>query len=180
MRKNISQTILEVLEVSGVLAMAVLAPNAIQLFKRRHSTFSKRSLQKKINRSKYYLNEKKLIGVFKKNGKEYVQITEAGRKRAIEAGLNDIKISKPVRWDKKWRLVIFDIPARYKVRAETFRRKLKEIGFIMLQKSVWIHPYQCEDQIEVLRDIYEVRPFIRMILAERVDGTRKLKEAFNL
>ena len=180
MKNGTSEVILEILKVSGLLAMAVLAPNAIQLLKERRPVRDLAKARRQINRSLYYLNEKKLVGYVQKNGKDYLQITEAGRKRSLALELTNIQIQKTKYWDKKWRLVIFDIPSTFRIRAETFRRKLKELGFVMLQKSVWVYPYPCEDQIEILRDIYEIRPFIRMILAERIDGTKKLREAFGL
>lgn len=44
-------------------------------------------------------------------------------------------------WDKKIRLVIFDIQELNRHKRDYLRRLLKQLGFIMLQKSVWISPY---------------------------------------
>lgn len=56
------------------------------------------------------------------------------------------------RWDKRWRIVLFDIPETERRRRDSFREKLKELGFGMIQKSVWISPYPFEDDI---RDFLE-------------------------
>ncbi len=44
-------------------------------------------------------------------------------------------------WDKKWRVVIFDIAELERKNRDQFRSKLREFGFGMLQESVWISPY---------------------------------------
>ncbi len=44
-------------------------------------------------------------------------------------------------WDKKWRLLIFDIAEEFKVFRDGLRNKLKELGFAMWQKSVYVSPH---------------------------------------
>lgn len=88
-----------------------------------------------------------LIEKVEKNGEVCLQLTRTGR--------NKIKKSFPLvdfqqkRWDKKWRLVIFDIKETSKAAREKLRAKLKELGFGMVQKSVWISPH------DVLVDLSE-------------------------
>ncbi len=50
-------------------------------------------------------------------------------------------------WDKKWRLILFDIPSNMEKQRQAFRRKLKYIGCYMIQKSVFVFPYPCEKEI---------------------------------
>ncbi|HIE36409.1 MAG TPA: hypothetical protein EYP89_04130 [Candidatus Omnitrophica bacterium] len=45
------------------------------------------------------------------------------------------------RWDGLWRLVIYDIPERFKYRRDTLRDFLKELGFGKVQESCWVSPY---------------------------------------
>jgi len=51
-------------------------------------------------------------------------------------------------WDKKLRLVIFDVQEINRFKRNQLRRLLKQLGFIMLQKSVWLSPY---DQFETIK-----------------------------
>src|SRR3989344_4593151 len=60
------------------------------------------------------------------------------------------EIKKPARWDKLWRLVIFDIPEEERTGRMALAAKLKELGFYPLQKSVFIHPYECKDEIDFI------------------------------
>lgn len=41
-------------------------------------------------------------------------------------------------WDGKWRIVIFDIPEKFKTVRNLFRRRLKDWEFKIYQRSVWI------------------------------------------
>jgi phenylacetic acid degradation operon negative regulatory protein len=43
-------------------------------------------------------------------------------------------------WDKKWRIVLFDIPESQRTVRQLFRLKLMDLGVRMLQSSVWITP----------------------------------------
>lgn len=43
-------------------------------------------------------------------------------------------------WDKKWRIILFDIPESQRTVRQLFRLKLMDLGVRMLQSSVWITP----------------------------------------
>ncbi len=45
-------------------------------------------------------------------------------------------------WDKKWRIILFDIPEAQRTIRQLFRLKLMDFGVRMLQSSVWITPSQ--------------------------------------
>jgi len=59
-------------------------------------------------------------------------------------------ITKP--WDKKWRLVVFDIPEKNRLARDALRKKLKELGFAPLQRSTWISPLAIDPFLEKLDD----------------------------
>ncbi|MDP3093860.1 MAG: CRISPR-associated endonuclease Cas2 [bacterium] len=83
-------------------------------------------------------------------------------------------------WDKKWRLVIFDIPERLRQARDALREKLKQLGFYELQKSVFVFPYECEDEIDFVIEFFEMRQYVRTILAEKIDNELHLKKIFDL
>lgn len=74
-----------------------------------------------------------------KNGSIYLRITRGG-KEEIKREYPMLAFSNK-KWDGKWRIVIFDIAEASKVVRENIRYKLKELGFGMLQKSVWLSPH---------------------------------------
>ena len=69
-----------------------------------------------------------------------------------------ITIAKKRRWDHRWRVVIFDIPERRKSVRVSLRRFMQEYGFVRLQDSVWIYPYDCEDLIALAKQISASEP----------------------
>ncbi len=90
------------------------------------------------------------------DGSLTIELTEKGRKRALRYHADDLTISTPPRWDRVWRVLVFDIPEQHKQARETFRFHLKKLGFYPLQRSVFILPYPCRDKIDFLSELYGV------------------------
>lgn len=84
-------------------------------------------------------------------------------------------------WDKKWRLVIFDIPTYQKNAREALRHKIKEMGFYPLQKSVFITPYPCEDEIDFISSVFEIdRNNVLILEVSKFEGEEKLRNYFKI
>jgi len=109
-----------------------------------------------------------------------IELTEKGRKKLFDFDFWDLKIKKPKRWDKKWRLVIFDIPKDKNKIRDIFRFKLKELGFYQLQKSVWLYPYECRGEISLLREYLRITPFVKLIITKDLEADDKLLKFFKL
>lgn len=126
------------------------------------------------------LKRQKLVEIIDKDGQTLVKITERGKIRALQYKIDDIKIDKKKVWDRKWRIVIFDIPEKHKSMRDIFRLRLKKLGFYLLQDSVWVHPYPCFDQVEFLRQIYAVGINVRYIIADRIENAEDLVSHYGL
>lgn len=74
-----------------------------------------------------------------KDGKVYLRITSKGQK-IIERDFPFLSFQTK-KWDGKWRVVVFDIQEKQKRTRDVLRLKLKELGFGMLQESVWVSPH---------------------------------------
>lgn len=109
-----------------------------------------------------------------------IVLTEDGQKKALRYNIDDIKIKTPSKWDKKWRLVIFDIPEKKKHAREVLRSKLKELGFHQFQKSCFIYPYECENEINFVVELFELRLCVTLIKAEKITNEAALKLKFKL
>ena len=74
-----------------------------------------------------------------KNNKPFLRLTNLGRKKIIR----DVPILafQRKKWDRKWRIVIFDIQEKQRKKRDALRVKLKELGFGQWQKSVYISPH---------------------------------------
>ena len=85
------------------------------------------------------------------------------------------------KWDKKWRVVIFDIPQELHKERVKFRRKLKSLGFVMLQKSVFVFPYSCHEEVADICINLRISDYVNLIIAESIGFPEKeLLELFNL
>lgn len=174
-----AKEILKLLAAGAVIALSFIvpsAPMALAPFLIDPNKYNKKRFNQTIGR----LHRQKLIKISEESGQTVVRITEAGRVRALRYKLMEMEIKRPFTWDKKWRIVIFDIPEKHKNMREIFRRHLQVMGFFMLQKSVWVHPYSCFDEIEFLRQIYHVGVNVTYIIADKIESPENLKHFFDL
>ncbi len=110
-----------------------------------------------------------------------IQLTEKGRKKLLNYKIYCMRLILPKAWDHVWRVVIFDVPEKYKTTRDTLRRVyLKKMGFVQIQDSVFVTPYACRDEIDFIAEFYDIRPYLRIIEATSIDGDDELKKHFKL
>lgn len=107
-------------------------------------------------------------------------LTDKGKEKAITFNIDNMKIKKPRVWDKKWRIVLFDIPEKHKPAREVLRETLKRLGFYKYQESVLIYPYPCQDEIDYIIEYFNIRLYVRMITASVLDNEIHLRKIFGL
>lgn len=139
--------------------------------------YSRNKISNALNRLK---REKYIEIIEEGDEKMKVKLTNRGEKRIVAFSLEAISIKKPEKWDGKWRLVIFDIPNRYKPAREALRGKMKELGFRQLQKSVWIYPFECEDEILFISEVFQVERYVEIITAEKMLHENILKNSLKV
>ena len=153
--------------------------NAVQVFKMFKG--SKKYSNKQLSSVIYSMKRQKFIEyITDKDGKTIVKITKKGETRLRAFDIELMKISKPKKWDGKWRLVMFDIPMRFTKGRESLRYHLKELNFFQFQKSAWICPYPCEDEIIFIADFFGVGKYVEILTVESILGDEKLKKHFHL
>lgn len=89
--------------------------------------------------------------------------TQGKNKLARNFSLSGIQNKK---WDKKWRIVIFDIPEKLRWRRDSLRKKLKELGFGMVEESAWISPHAFEDDIREFIDAQSLREWVYVFVSD--------------
>ena len=174
-RTRINSAIISTLAVGGVVAVSLIAPGVIGAMGKLGliNPFQKRQSVKKS------LSRLILQGyISMKNGK--VQLTQKGEKFAAMIGEGGLIQKKPKRWDGKWRMLIFDIPERKKNIREYIRTTLVSLGFYRLQDSVWVHPYDSEDFITILKVDLKIGKDVLYIIADRIEYDAPLRKYFKL
>ncbi|MFA6190013.1 MAG: hypothetical protein WC711_00645 [Candidatus Staskawiczbacteria bacterium] len=106
-------------------------------------------------------------------------LTQKGRLKSLDFRLNNLKNQKE-KWDGKWRMVAFDIPEKYKQGRDALRNKLKSIGFRELQKSVFIVPYNCKEEIVLLVELFKLGKYVRFGVLEFIDNENYLKSLYKI
>ena len=113
------------------------------------------------------------------DGNDYVYLTEKGKVRFTSDSIWELAITPPRRWDRKWRLVMFDIPNRSPNRRE-FRLKLEDMGFRMYQRSVFIYPHECREEIFTIARWMNLREHVRYVVASEIHDGRRFVRIFDL
>ena len=114
------------------------------------------------------------------DGTTTIVLSQRGKQKALRYHIDELKIPKMPVWDKKWRIVLFDIPEPRKKARDALAQALKNMGFITLQKSVFVHPFKCEDEVDFVIEFFNLRPHVRTIIAENIDNELHLKKHFKL
>lgn len=175
--KNILNATLAIVALGGVLTIGSMAPGAFGEFTRFVARRKKEKYEqyKEIWRRFQSLKKKGNLEFIKEeNGYLVYRLSNKGKEKIRKFILDELSIRKPREWDNKWRLVIFDIPERYRKTRMALRMKLKEIGFYQCQKSVWIHPFPCLEEIEFLKDYFNIKPFVKLFLVEEMTDGKAL------
>ncbi len=78
------------------------------------------------------------------------RLTDKGKDKVLWEGIKNAN----KKWDGKWRIVVWDVPEKRRPARDLLRFKLKQLGFIQWQKSMWATKIDCT---KALRD------FIRQV-----------------
>lgn len=174
-RRNIQKIILGAVATAGVLSIALVVPNVLGALGKLGFLPHPREGET-VRRARKRLIEK---GFVTYKGK-FLHLTELGRRELRKFELADYPLKKPKRWDQKWRLLIFDIPEPRKSLREKLRRTLSTIGFVRLQDSVWLYPYDCEDLATLLKADFHVGKDILYLIVDTLENDALYRKRFGL
>ncbi len=176
---KIGEGVLMTIGTLGVVTIAVVAPNALSLlggtFKRK-----KYSPGQSIKRNIESLLRSGLIKqTHNEGGEKVLEVTKKG-KWEIALRHQRIESSEKKKWDERWRVVVFDVPnTKEKVRKE-LRRGMKLYGFYMLQKSVWVYPYACDDFILLLKSHLGLSSDVLYLTSDYIENDKHLRKYFRI
>ena len=175
---RIQEAVLMSVAAVGLLGVALVAPNALKLLK-CFDLESKllRNKKRAINISRQRLVKSGLL-VYAKDG--FIRLTPEGEKVLRKIELRNFKMKIPRKWDGRWRIIIFDIREKRKLLRDNLRSKLSLIGFVRLQNSVWVYPYDCEDLINLTKADSCIGREVLYIVADQIENEVALLENFKL
>jgi hypothetical protein len=174
---KIQKAILGTVAIAGLLAVGTVAPNVLKVF----GKYIKGQLIKRSQRESINYSRRKLVsqGLLEYQGR-FLKLTAKGRIFLGRLEGKNYKIIKPRKWDKKWRIIIFDIKEEKKYLRDKVRNTLISIGFIKLQKSVWVFPYDCEDLITLIKADFEIGKDVLYLIVDRIENDKFVRDYFDL
>lgn len=174
-KANVRSYVLGAVAVAGVVGLAVVAPNALILL--RAAGIKPHARQEEvIKRSTRELVQKGFL----EWKDDRVRLTPRGR-HAYEMEQATMRLKNaPRRWDRKWRMFIFDIPERRKKARHMIRQKMLEVGFVRVQDSVWAYPYDCEDFAALLKADLKIGKDLLYLIVDTMEGDTALRTYFKL
>jgi len=177
-KRDIQNAVLATVAITGLLAFAAVAPNALRLL--NYLPNEKYNLKYRTKSVTGRLVAKGLVTWVERDGKKYLRITPAGRKVfAFEQAKVALKNQKK-KWDGRWRMVIFDVPERRRRTRLRLCAVMRDIGFVRLQDSVWVYPYDCEDFIALLKTELKIGKDVLYTIVDTIEHDKDLRQQFNL
>lgn len=178
---KVGKDLLKYLAFGGILTLAMLSPVGGPKIAKALLKQLRYKIQQ-LRNSAYYLKKRGLVEFVSEDDKGItIKITNDGKKYLKTFDIDGMALNKPVHWDKKWHLVIFDVPEKHKKAREALRRKLKDLNLVRLQDSVWVTPYPCDDEVRFLREIFNIPFNVDVFVTEDLKHHEiKLKKYFEL
>ena len=179
--KSFGYKILKALALSGMVVIASTNPffgmRAAGYFQKELKRKKWREFKKAIDNLK---KSKRLNVTSNADGTFTLEITQIGKNTVKKYDLDNIKINTDQEWDGGWRVIIFDIPKEKQGARQALLGKLKELEFIMIQKSIWAHPFECREELAVISKAFEVEPYVYSFIAWEFDNDKahRLKGLF--
>lgn len=108
------------------------------------------------------------------------ELTRKGEAELRSLDIRSASIKRPRKWDKKWRVLIFDIPESRRSLREKIRRSLVSVGFERLQDSVWIFPYDCEELVALLKADLAIGGHLLYMIVDAIEDDHGYRQLFGL
>lgn len=175
---NITKSVLLTLGATALIGTLIVFPGlgyVIQAFT------NDKNRERYIKTVFHRLEKQKLVSIKEfPDGKVEFKVTQKGQERILRYKLEDMKIPMQKKWDNLWRVIIFDIPEKKKAAREIFRKNIKQLGFYQLQKSVFVCPYPCKNEIDFLKHNFGIADNITYLVAKKIENDEPLKNKFKL
>ncbi len=123
------------------------------------------------------LQKRGWVNIIEKNGQRFIRLTREGQLYAL---FNAAKMDIPLRWDEKWRMIIFDIPEFARSQRNLLRKLLKKNNYYGLQDSVYISPYPLNRAAISYLQRVNLMDYIRIVRIDEMDNDKDLKKKFKL
>lgn len=177
-KRDLRNATLITIGLAGTLAVAAVAPNMFQLLGKTGVLTQLKYRSKGVLAR---LKQKGEIEFVERDGKKYVQLTDLGEKILdLQREKLNLMNKKPRKWDRRYRLVMFDIPEKRRRIRKLLRLEMQEIGFLRIQDSVWVYPFDCEEFVALLKADMRIGKDVLYAVVEEIENDKWIRKHFNL
>lgn len=138
--------------------------------------------EKKIIKSLKSLEKREIVNIEEKNNNIFVKLIDKKNPTIIKYSIKailDFKKKEKV-WKGQWFMVFFDVPEIQRNKRDYLRNYLQKIGFYRYQQSVYIFPYECEREINLIKKIVEGAKYVKYIVANSIEDEERIKAYFKI
>lgn len=177
-----TRTALAILGTTAGIAALVVFPGLAIVAKEflRHQRGRRAYSRHTMRNTLLRMEQRGFIRLVGKEGELMVQLTKDGKRMLKNLRYETLCIPPPTKWDGAWRLVAFDIPEKKRATRFLFRKKLREMGFVRIEKSLFLHPHPCTTEIAYLVDFLGIAPFVHLIHATSFNDDLRWQRHFKL
>jgi DNA-binding transcriptional regulator PaaX len=185
-----TSTLTKALLLTAAAGCIVVAPGAaialgavVKLFvdaqnKPRAEIMPDESDPEKVRRSIYRLAQNKYVKIKRITNQKYkLELTKKGKKLLGKYSFFGFKIHRKHAWDGNWRMFVFDVPEKKRAVRDILREKLKNLGFFQFQKSVWIYPHECDEEMRYICEFLGTQPYA-LIFTGKIHDDQLLRKYF--
>lgn len=125
------------------------------------------------------MHQQKIVEIGEENDMQVIKLSERGRKKFLKFEIEKMQLVER-KWDRKWRLIVYDIQIAKQSERRLFHKTLKRMKFLQLQRSVYITPYPCQREIEYLRQVCNIGREVLILTVAGIENEAVYREYFGL
>ncbi|MBI5003701.1 hypothetical protein HZC00_01255 [Candidatus Kaiserbacteria bacterium] len=176
-KRDLQRALLSAVAFAGLLALAAVPSNLPLALARLGMLPTGPKDAGTVNRARNRLIKK---GLLTRTKDGFLRLTPAGTRAMRTIELQDSLLKNSRRWDGRWRVLIFDIPEKYRRTREKLRMTILSVGFVGLQGSVWVFPHDCEDFVALLKADLHIGNNLLYMIVDEMEADGPLRKHFGL
>lgn len=180
-RGAVQSAVLATMVGAGLLTIAAMAPGVLKVMRYADPNWiAPRDPRQRLRETIYRMKRRGLVRFVERQGISFPTLTAKGEREAERIRVGHTGIPVPHRWDGRWRIVAFDIAEKRKQKRIQLRQILQRLGFMRLQDSVWVHPYESEEILRLIKLDLHLSKEVTYIVADAIENDRAIRGFFDL
>lgn len=131
-----------------------------------YKKYKKRYGAIRLSKFVYYLKKRGYIETKDWETRKGLALTPKGLNKILKRRNKEIRL--PIRKDKRWQMVVFDIPEKSRKVRDIFRDALKVLGYQQLQKSIWVSPYEVAEKTKEIISSLNLEDEVKLFIIDSI------------